>query len=146
MFFQFQGLTHIDSGTRSVVVWVLSAICLVGLILLLLLPKAQKGGEVVVEEHKGPFKAFADAVRLFFTKRMLLLTISFYYTGICNANHCYLSAYFIDALLLLGVSLAFFSGVYGPSIGFTNELGTQAKQLVGMNGIFIGIGEVLSSI
>lgn len=38
--------------------------------------------------------------------------------------------------------MSFFSGVYSPSIGFTNAIGESAKQLVGLSGIFIGVGEV----
>lgn len=41
-----------------------------------------------------------------------------------------------------GLELSFFSGVYSPSIGFTKSIGESAKQLVGLSGIFIGIGEV----
>lgn len=41
-----------------------------------------------------------------------------------------------------GLELSFFSGVYSPSIGFTQSIGESAKQLVGLSGIFIGIGEV----
>lgn len=44
------------------------------------------------------------------------------------------------------MALSFFSGVYGASIGFTNALGEQAKRLVGLNGVFIGIGEVAGGI
>jgi hypothetical protein len=33
--------------------------------------------------------------------------------------------------------------VYSPSIGFTKLLGPDVKQLVGMSGIFIGVGEVV---
>lgn len=38
--------------------------------------------------------------------------------------------------------MSFFSGVYSPSIGFTQAIGESAKQLVGLSGIFIGVGEV----
>lgn len=38
--------------------------------------------------------------------------------------------------------MSFFSGVYSSSIGFTLALGDSAKQLVGLSGIFIGVGEV----
>lgn len=46
-------------------------------------------------------------------------------------------------LIVLGLELTFCSGVYGPSIGFTLQLGENAKQLVGLSGIFLGVGEVL---
>lgn len=46
----------------------------------------------------------------------------------------------------IGFELSFFSGVYSASIGFTLGFGDQAKQLVGMSGIFIGIGEVLGGV
>lgn len=44
--------------------------------------------------------------------------------------------------LITGLELSFFSGVYSPSIGFTQAIGESAKQLVGLSGIFIGVGEV----
>lgn len=42
-----------------------------------------------------------------------------------------------------GLELSFYSGVYSSSIGFTKNFGEIAKQLVGLSGIFIGVGEVL---
>jgi hypothetical protein len=33
--------------------------------------------------------------------------------------------------------------VYSPSIGFTKQMGPNVKQLVGLSGIFIGVGEVV---
>jgi MFS family permease len=44
------------------------------------------------------------------------------------------------------LELSFFSGVYSSSIGFTLEIGQDAKRLVGLSGIFIGIGEVLGGV
>jgi hypothetical protein len=56
---------------------------------------------------------------------------------------CYIRAVFLDICgNFAGVELSFFSGVYSSSIGFTRQLGENAKQLVGMSGIFIGVGEV----
>lgn len=51
---------------------------------------------------------------------------------------------FFSLLLLLriGFELSFYSGVYSPSIGFTLRFGESAKQLVGLSGICIGIGEI----
>lgn len=42
--------------------------------------------------------------------------------------------------------MSFFSGVYSPSIGFTLSIGEGAKQLVGLSGICIGIGEVTGGV
>jgi len=33
--------------------------------------------------------------------------------------------------------------VYSSSIGFTTAMGSNSKQLVGLSGIFIGVGEIL---
>jgi len=45
--------------------------------------------------------------------------------------------------IFTGLHLSFYSGVYSSSIGFTTSLGTNSKQLVGLSGIFIGVGEIL---
>lgn len=66
--------------------------------------------------------AFTDAIRLFITPNMLLLSLTFIYTGL---------------------ELTFYSGVYSNSVGFTKAMGEQRKSLVGLSGIFIGIGEVV---
>lgn len=42
-----------------------------------------------------------------------------------------------------GLELTFFSGVYGTCIGAVNKFGTEEKSLIGLSGIFIGIGEIL---
>lgn len=47
---------------------------------------------------------------------------------------------------VIGFELSFFSGVYSSSIGFTLAIGESAKQLVGLSGICIGIGEVFGGI
>jgi hypothetical protein len=41
----------------------------------------------------------------------------------------------------LGIEYSFLSGVYSPSIGFTLEF-EDSKRLVGLSGIFIGVGEI----
>nr|CAD7442538.1 unnamed protein product [Timema bartmani] len=53
------------------------------------------------------------------------------------------SDWLIALLTVEGIELSFFSGVYSPSIGFTLQMGSNAKQLVGLSGIFIGVGEVV---
>lgn len=42
-----------------------------------------------------------------------------------------------------GLELTFYSGVYGTCIGAMTRFGQDAKSLIGISGIFIGIGEIL---
>uniref|UniRef100_U5EXR4 UNC93-like protein MFSD11 n=1 Tax=Corethrella appendiculata TaxID=1370023 RepID=U5EXR4_9DIPT len=139
VFFQFQGLKHIDQSTRTIVFSVLIGVAIVGLVILALLryvPPVKDEADLQNDsqdssdsssssEEENPIKAFKNAVRLFFTKDFLLLSIAFVYTGF---------------------ELSFYSGVYSTSIGFTDKLGVNAKQLVGLSGIFIGVGEVLGGV
>lgn len=46
-------------------------------------------------------------------------------------------------LLFTGLQQAFNTGIYSPSIGFTLQFGNNAKKLVPLSGIFIGIGQIL---
>ncbi|XP_044037527.1 UNC93-like protein MFSD11 [Siniperca chuatsi] len=66
--------------------------------------------------------AFVKACKIFITKEMLLLSVSIGYTGL---------------------ELTFYSGVYGTCIGAMTRFGQDAKSLIGISGIFIGIGEIL---
>ncbi|XP_052867864.1 UNC93-like protein MFSD11 isoform X1 [Anopheles cruzii] len=127
VFFTFQGKTHIDEETRTIVFSVLIVVGILGTIMLACLrhPATDHNAPIELTQAVRPKEAFINAIRLFKTKRMMLLSITFVYTGL---------------------SLSFFSGVYGSSIGFTNAIGTSAKQLVGLNGVFIGIGEVLGGV
>lgn len=123
VYFQFQGMDTIIEEARIIVIWVLSAIAIFGVFLLLVLRKAPREESAVVDaQPQGPVDALRAAGRLFITKRMIMLSFTFFYTGI---------------------ELSFYSGVYSSSIGFTNQFGEIAKQLVGLSGIFIGVGEVL---
>ncbi|XP_029692261.1 UNC93-like protein MFSD11 isoform X1 [Takifugu rubripes] len=66
--------------------------------------------------------AFVKACKIFVTKEMLLLSFSIAYTGL---------------------ELTFYSGVYGTCIGAMTEFGHDAKSLIGISGICIGVGEIL---
>uniref|UniRef100_A0A8D8FB60 UNC93-like protein MFSD11 n=1 Tax=Culex pipiens TaxID=7175 RepID=A0A8D8FB60_CULPI len=130
VFFLFQGKTHIDESTRTLIFSILGGVAVIGIVFLLTLKNtstfnvsADEDG--IPEIKQSPKQAFVGAMRLFMTKKMLLLSVSFVYTGL---------------------ALSFFSGVYGASIGFTNAIGSSAKQLVGLNGVFLGVGEVLGGV
>ncbi|XP_046408837.1 UNC93-like protein MFSD11 [Ischnura elegans] len=128
VYFQFQGKDSIDADTRLVVFIVLAAVAGVGIVFLLLLRTAvptDSNDSIAVAEDVaplGPVYALKRSFALFITKDMILLSLVFFYTGL---------------------ELSFYSGVYSPSIGFTKQLGDSAKQLIGLSGIFIGVGEVV---
>jgi MFS family permease len=73
----------------------------------------------------SPTEAFMGAFRLLTNPDMLLLCITFAYTGLV---------------------LTFWSGVYGSCIGFTKDFGDAAKSLVGLHGIVVGVGEILGGL
>lgn len=130
----------IDKDQRMIVFGVLTGLAVVGTVVLLALRKspqklslgeaegvssADKELRLPEPRHEKPlltaWRAFEDAIRLFLTPNMLLLSLTFIYTGL---------------------ELTFYSGVYSSSIGFVKELGEDRKRLVGLSGIFIGVGEV----
>lgn len=83
VFFTFQGKTHIDETTRSIVFAVLIAVGIVGLVFLTCLrrPSASRDAPVELSHSVEPRQAFLNAIRLFQTPRMILLSITFVYTG-----------------------------------------------------------------
>jgi len=126
VFFAFQGKTKIDLTTRNLVTIVLSVVCGIGVLILILLRPAVSGsGTEIVKRAIGPIKALKEAFTVISKPEMLLLCVTFFYTGL---------------------ELSFYSGVYSPSIGFTLSLGETSKQLVGMSGIFIGVGEIFGGV
>lgn len=132
----------IGPSTRNTVFWVLTVIAIIGTATLAMLRKAPQNMEIGEAEGvssadkelnipaptkekplKAAWIALRDSFRLFITGRMILLSITFFYAGLV---------------------LTFFSGVYSASIGFTKAMGPEAKRLVGLSGICIGVGEVVA--
>ena len=108
VFFAFQGKTDIDSSTRTMVVLVLLSICIVGSLTFLLLRPTPWATDSAASE--GPVRILKSSWNLFCTKQMLMLSTTFFYTGLL---------------------LTFWSGVYGTSIANTKAFGTEAKSYVG---------------
>nr|XP_013002533.1 UNC93-like protein MFSD11 isoform X1 [Cavia porcellus] len=157
IYFAWQGKTQISESDRRTVFIALTVISLVGTVLFFLIRKPdptnvlgedESSDDQDLEIHESAqnnmtkaVDAFTSALRLSFfvcpgqtppqtekslklcvTKEMLLLSITTAYTGL---------------------ELTFFSGVYGTCIGAINKFGTEEKSLIGLSGIFIGIGEIL---
>ena len=49
-------------------------------------------------------------------------------------------------LYITGIELTFFSGVYGTCISNNSHFGSEAKGLLGISGMFIGVGEILGEL
>uniref|UniRef100_A0A673XS27 UNC93-like protein MFSD11 n=1 Tax=Salmo trutta TaxID=8032 RepID=A0A673XS27_SALTR len=54
-----------------------------------------------------------------------------------------LSSRMMLCVVIVGLELSFYSGVYGTCIGATTEFGAAAKGLIGISGIVVGIGEIV---
>lgn len=89
VFFQFQGKDHIDASTRNIVFTVLISVAIVGVVFFCVLRRVhhtfeetERDRELEYESNSnGIVGAFVKAIRLFFTRNMLLLCITFLYTG-----------------------------------------------------------------
>lgn len=140
VYFMFTEET-IKLGTRKLVFWVLCALALGGTVVLALLRRpparltlgeaegvSSADKELAIPEPRrerscrAAWHALRDALKLFVTPQMMMLSMTFVYTGL---------------------ALTFFSGVYSSSVGFTEALGESRKSFVGLSGICIGVGEVL---
>ncbi|XP_072207686.1 UNC93-like protein MFSD11 isoform X2 [Excalfactoria chinensis] len=137
IYFAWQGKTYISESDRRTVFIALTVISLVGTVLFFLIRKQEDtkapGEEDSTNEILGDSSsvrnklmqavdAFKRSIKLSFTKEILLLSVTTAYTGL---------------------ELTFFSGVYGTCIGAVNRFGIEQKSLIGLSGIFIGVGEIL---
>ncbi|XP_021413969.2 UNC93-like protein MFSD11 [Oncorhynchus mykiss] len=143
IYFAWHGHVHISDEDRQTVFISLTVISLVGSFLFFLIQKpdpeatpseasesllqteSTERASIVVATpglSSQALDAFKKALQLSVTKEMLLLSISIAYTGL---------------------ELTFYSGVYGTCIGAMTQFGEDAKSLIGLSGIFIGLGEIL---
>ncbi|NXK04598.1 MFS11 protein, partial [Herpetotheres cachinnans] len=138
IYFAWQGKTHISESDRRTVFIALTVISLVGTVLFFLIRKQEDtkapGEENSTNEILGDsfvvrsyinfhYYVFTEkSIKLSFTKEIMLLSVTTAYTGL---------------------ELTFFSGVYGTCIGAVNRFGSEEKSLIGLSGIFIGVGEIL---
>ncbi|XP_038840634.1 UNC93-like protein MFSD11 [Salvelinus fontinalis] len=143
IYFAWHGHVHISDKDRQTVFISLTVISLVGSFLFFLIQKPEpeatpsEASESLLQTESTEstsivvatpglgsqaLDAFKKALQLSVTKEMLLLSISIAYTGL---------------------ELTFYSGVYGTCIGAMTQFGDDAKSLIGLSGIFIGLGEIL---
>ncbi|XP_065119349.1 UNC93-like protein MFSD11 [Paramisgurnus dabryanus] len=142
IYFAWHGKTHITDKDRQTVFITLTVISLVGSFLFFLIQRpdpepapsdasesllpADISDSISVNTSPGlgsqALDAFKKSIQLAMTKEMLLLSIPFAYSGL---------------------ELTFYSGVYGTCLGAMSQFGDNAKGLIGLSGILIGVGEIL---
>ncbi|XP_068193679.1 UNC93-like protein MFSD11 [Antennarius striatus] len=142
IYFAWHGHVHITDKDRQTVFISLTVISLVGCFLFFLIRNpdtdrdqsdasdSQLQAESSESNSSAPrsslcsqaLDAFVKACKMFVTKEMLLLSVSIGYTGL---------------------ELTFYSGVYGTCIGAMTRFGQDAKSLIGISGICVGLGEIL---
>lgn len=91
VYFQFQGKNHIDEATRTLVFSVLIGVGILGFFFLTALrpigdTRVVNGSDNEADDElesssNGVIIAFKNSINLFFTREMLLLSLTFFYTG-----------------------------------------------------------------
>jgi len=120
-YFMFTGEEYISSSVRTTVGVVLLSITGAGVLLMLLLRPTPWATDISVT-NESPASALRNSFKLFMTKDMMMLSVTFFYTGL---------------------QLSIWSGVYPTCVGFTNTFGENRKALATICMIFIAAGEVL---
>lgn len=124
VFFMFSGQEYISKSVRTTVGVVLLAVTAGGVALMLLLRPttwARPSGSES-DGTTSPSQALRDSFRLFLTPDMLMLSVTFFYTGL---------------------QLSIWSGVFPTCIGFFGALGTDRKALATIAMITVAAGEVI---
>uniref|UniRef100_A0A8C1CQ67 Major facilitator superfamily domain containing 11 n=1 Tax=Cyprinus carpio carpio TaxID=630221 RepID=A0A8C1CQ67_CYPCA len=132
IFFAWHGKSHITDKDRQTVFITLTVISLVGNFLFFLI------------QRPDPEPAPSDA-----SESPLPADISDSSSSLCSqaldAFKDYLNCSVETMWLPVcpGLELTFYSGVYGTCLGAMTQFGDDAKGLIGLSGILIGVGEIL---
>uniref|UniRef100_A0A2C9KYX4 UNC93-like protein MFSD11 n=1 Tax=Biomphalaria glabrata TaxID=6526 RepID=A0A2C9KYX4_BIOGL len=132
-YFVFQGKTEITDSERFKLFAALSAAGLAGSLCLLLLRRPRMADS---SDSIGSLNASAIQSPLTPLESLSkLLKYCINQTGTL-----------FDVLSKLGIAMTFFSGVYGTSISHNLHFGDSAIGLLGISGIFIGVGEIFGGV
>ena len=123
VYFMFNGEEFISSSVRSTVGLVLLSVTIAGTLMAALLRPTPWATEE--SASKSSLAAPKNSLNLFLTKNMMLLSITFFYTGL---------------------QLSLWSGVFPTCIGFTYVLGENRKAFATICMIFVAAGEVLGGV
>ena len=121
VYFMFAGEQFISTSVRTTVGIVLLSITGAGVLVMFLLRPTPWVTDIITR-NESPTEALRNSGRLFITKDMLMLSVTFLYTGL---------------------QLSIWSGVYPTCVGYTHTFGNNRKALATICMIFIAAGEVL---
>ncbi|ELT97164.1 hypothetical protein CAPTEDRAFT_108287 [Capitella teleta] len=132
VYFALQGESSISANSRFTLYTIFTALGIAGVVVFFFLrmipkplPRHVNRPQRAADTNNGAITAFKSSLKMLFTRNMVLLSLTFAYTGF---------------------ELTFWSGVYGTSVGHTQQFGSGAHSLIGMCGIFIGIGEIIGGV
>merc|ERR1719244_1199800 len=123
-YFMFNGEEFITSSTRTVVGIVLLSVTVAGVVLTLFFQPTPWNSDNRSSNSSpiSPAQALKSSFTLFLTQDMLLLSVTFFYTGL---------------------QLNIWSGVFATSIGFSESYGENRKALATICMIAVAAGEVV---
>ncbi|OQV20207.1 UNC93-like protein MFSD11 [Hypsibius exemplaris] len=135
-FFMLRGVDVLPEGSRIFIFVVLIVSAALGIVVLSLLrhpwTKPKKGNShdlmaqsTIKSDHQGPLEAITAMMRLLFSRKMMLLLPTYIYVGL---------------------DLSFYINVYGTSLGYTGRFGELREALVGLNGVFLGVGQIVGGL
>jgi len=118
----------IEENVRFKIYFVLSTVCAIGCVLLLFLGKTTSRtitADPTIANQTDPLKAFKKCLKLFKTKKMLLLSVACFFSGL---------------------ELSFYSGIYPSAIGRSTGLDPNPKKYIGIYGCLVGSGSILGGL
>lgn len=122
VYLSLKDMDKIEQSKRTMLLWILSGLCMAGNLVFIIHPAPRTPNDEVREnQNPGVIEALKAAGRLLITKDMMLLCLIFGYTGL---------------------HLSLWSGVYSSALSFTEKFSSR-KELLGLSGILLGVGEVV---
>ncbi|KAJ1095929.1 hypothetical protein NDU88_001079 [Pleurodeles waltl] len=139
VYLALDGKSSISDKDRRTLLGTLSIISLVGTALLVFLQKPEsqeepinEGEDLLLEAEVISKETVASSFKEASTELGVLWRL------LCSKS----TALLCISMIYTGLELAFYSGVYGTSIGATQAFGSSAKALIGLSGMLISFGEI----
>lgn len=127
VFYELKDVVVLDRQTRAFVYTTFALVASASIPIFFGLQTGMNDGftSPITHQHLGPISVFRTSLKLIMTKNILLLSFTFSYCGFV---------------------LSFCSGILSTATGFTQRFHLEAKQMIGIQGLFISVGEVFGAI